>query len=165
MQLNSINHGNSVFLVLHTPVSCVKRIIEEMDFPQEGSTVLPANYAAEYFSKVWSWGNWKEINKNVFLQPVSVYDWQQILCLDVNLYWYNFYHYIFFRLSEQQDKNKMSIQNLATVFGPTLLRPAAKTTEQTTMDLFSAGARDAMMQTSILYFFLTLRVQLADFRK
>ena len=51
----------------------------------------------------------------------------------------------------------MSLNNLATVFGPTLLRPAVKEEQPMTMDLFSAGARDAMLQTGILFFFLSAR--------
>jgi breakpoint cluster region protein len=61
------------------------------------------------------------------------------------------------KVSQHQDKNKMSLNNLATVFGPTLLRPAVKEEQPMTMDLFSAGARDAMLQTGILFFFLSLR--------
>ncbi len=70
-----------------------------------------------------------------------------------------------YRLSTYAEKNKMSVQNLATVFGPTLLRPAAKTEEDSTIDLFCAGARDAMLQTGILYFLLTLKDKGADFSK
>ena len=70
-----------------------------------------------------------------------------------------------YRIAKYQEDNKMSLNNLATVFGPTLLRPAAKDTDQSTMDLFCEGARDAMMQTSILYFFLHLRNQGIDFKK
>jgi hypothetical protein len=52
----------------------------------------------------------------------------------------------------------MSLQNLATVFGPTLLRPAAKGAETQTMEeLFSSGTRDAMMQTTMLMTFFHLR--------
>ena len=68
-----------------------------------------------------------------------------------------------FRVSQLQIKNKMSITNLATVFGPTLLRPAVKNEEPMTMDMFSAGARDAMMQTSILHYYLSLRENGIDF--
>jgi hypothetical protein len=52
--------------------------------------------------------------------------------------------------------NKMSQQNLSTVFGPTLLRPASKESEPLSMEqLFTAGARDAMMQTEIVFFYLS----------
>lgn len=58
----------------------------------------------------------------------------------------------------------MSLHNLATVFGPTLLRPAAREQEQVSMDqLFSLGARDAMLQTGILLFFLNLKYKGVDF--
>lgn len=61
-------------------------------------------------------------------------------------------------VAENESENKMSLQNLATVFGPTVLRPAIKGSEVQTMEeLFSSGTRDAMMQTSILMTFLNLR--------
>ena len=67
------------------------------------------------------------------------------------------------RLSENPE-NKMSINNLSTVFGPTLLKPAAKAeSSAVSMDLFSEGARDAMMQTNILHYFLTLRAKGREF--
>ncbi len=51
----------------------------------------------------------------------------------------------------------MSLHNLATVFGPTLLRPATKDNEAVSMEqLFTAGARDAMMQTGLLFMFLSI---------
>jgi len=67
-------------------------------------------------------------------------------------------------VAENETENKMSLQNLATVFGPTVLRPAVKGSEVQTMEeLFSSGTRDAMMQTSILMTFLNLRKKGAQF--
>jgi len=67
-------------------------------------------------------------------------------------------------VAENEAANKMSLQNLATVFGPTVLRPAVKGSEVQTMEeLFSSGTRDAMMQTSILMTFLNLRKKGAQF--
>jgi len=67
-------------------------------------------------------------------------------------------------VAENESENKMSLQNLATVFGPTVLRPAVKGSEVQTMEeLFSSGTRDAMMQTSILMTFLNLRKKGAEF--
>lgn len=67
-------------------------------------------------------------------------------------------------MAENEAENKMSLQNLATVFGPTVLRPAVKAPEVQTMEeLFSSGTRDAMMQTSILMTFLHLRKKGAQF--
>ena len=59
----------------------------------------------------------------------------------------------------------MSINNLATVFGPTLLRPAVTNDEPMSLDMFSAGARDAMLQTGILLYFLNLKKAGVDFEK
>ena len=63
------------------------------------------------------------------------------------------------RVSLREEQNKMTLHNLATVFGPTLLRPAIKDLQPMSMELFSAGARDAMLQTGILLFFLNLQAQ------
>jgi len=52
----------------------------------------------------------------------------------------------------------MNLQNLATVFGPTLLRPAEKESgKQSVEELMSAGARDAMKQIEILFYILKLK--------
>lgn len=51
----------------------------------------------------------------------------------------------------------MSLHNLATVFGPTLLRPGAKNEGASNLDLLAAGTVDVMAQAGILYFFLTRR--------
>jgi len=62
------------------------------------------------------------------------------------------------RVSRCTDDNKMTLQNLATVFGPTLLRPAVSQTQsQSIEELFSAGTREAMTQTSMLLYLLILR--------
>jgi hypothetical protein len=51
----------------------------------------------------------------------------------------------------------MSLHNLATVFGPTLLRPGLKNEGTGNIDLLAAGTADVMAQAGILYFFLTRR--------
>jgi len=51
----------------------------------------------------------------------------------------------------------MSLHNLATVFGPTLLRPGTKNEGSGNIDLLAAGTADVMAQAGILYFFLTRR--------
>jgi len=65
-----------------------------------------------------------------------------------------------YRVSEQESVNKMTLQNLATVFGPTLMHPAEKTTGKLSMEeLLSAGARDAMTQIGILRYLLSLKLR------
>lgn len=51
------------------------------------------------------------------------------------------------RVNQHEGENKMSLHNLATVFGPTLLRPASAggASKQRT-DLLAAGTVDAMAQ-------------------
>jgi len=67
---------------------------------------------------------------------------------------------LWYRVSEQEAVNKMTLQNLATVFGPTLLRPAHKDTGKLSMaELLSAGARDAMTQIDILRYLLNLKLR------
>lgn len=62
------------------------------------------------------------------------------------------------RVNQHEADNKMSLHNLATVFGPTLLRPssAGAGSKQRT-DLLAAGTVDAMAQAGILYSLLQQR--------
>lgn len=65
------------------------------------------------------------------------------------------------RVNQHEAQNKMSLHNLATVFGPTLLRPgclgSAKSesgSRQQRFDPLAAGTVDVMAQAGILYYFL-----------
>lgn len=59
-----------------------------------------------------------------------------------------------------EDDNKMSLHNLATVFGPTLLRPAISKVDGTKKDgqkhreSLATGTVDVMAQAGILYCYL-----------
>lgn len=57
-----------------------------------------------------------------------------------------------FRVSEHQEQNKMGQNNLATVFGPNILRPSSSSSADPT-DL-AQGTLDVMMQVSIFLWFL-----------
>lgn len=65
-----------------------------------------------------------------------------------------------FRVHAYEDDNKMSLHNLATVFGPTLLRPAAtkpdsaKKDSQKHGESLATGTVDVMAQAGILYCYL-----------
>lgn len=61
---------------------------------------------------------------------------------------------LFFRINQSEATNKMSLHNLATVFGPTLLRPGSRSSSSTPADLLTAGTVDVMAQAGIFYFFL-----------
>ncbi|XP_058977626.1 active breakpoint cluster region-related protein isoform X2 [Musca domestica] len=61
------------------------------------------------------------------------------------------------RVHNREADNKMSLHNLAMVFGPTLLRPGATQTKQ--KDLLAASTVDVMAQAGILYCFLQARMQ------
>ncbi|XP_021961038.1 active breakpoint cluster region-related protein isoform X2 [Folsomia candida] len=61
------------------------------------------------------------------------------------------------RINQHEKHNKMSINNLATVFGPTLLRPGGKSSGNASMDQLAAGTANCIAQTGILYFFLWKR--------
>jgi len=64
------------------------------------------------------------------------------------------------RVSEKETENKMTLQNLAMVFGPTLLHPSEKQTGKLSMEeLLSAGAHDAMIQIGILRYLLELQLR------
>lgn len=79
---------------------------------------------------------------------------------------YLFEHLI--RVSRQEAQNKMSLHNLATVFGPTMMRPALLSSSHTDLqNLVSNGTLDVMAQSGIVYFFLArmklgLPIQLSE---
>ncbi|KAG8224079.1 hypothetical protein J437_LFUL001156 [Ladona fulva] len=63
------------------------------------------------------------------------------------------------RVNQHEQNNKMSLHNLATVFGPTLLRPGSSGPSGSggrghSRDPLAAGTVDVMAQAGILYFFL-----------
>ncbi|KAG8181370.1 hypothetical protein JTE90_008841 [Oedothorax gibbosus] len=58
------------------------------------------------------------------------------------------------RIHHSEATNKMSLHNLATVFGPTLLRPGSRSSSSSPSDLLTAGTVDVMAQAGIFYFFL-----------
>lgn len=77
----------------------------------------------------------------------------------------------FHSVNQYEPHNKMSLHNLATVFGPTMIRPAPGSSSSTqssgqssastavsTADSFTAGTIDVMAQAGILYFFLKRKV-------
>lgn len=59
-----------------------------------------------------------------------------------------------FRVNHLENENKMSLHNLATVFGPTLLRPGGKADTNKQKDSLATGTVDVMAQAGILYCFL-----------
>ena len=61
-----------------------------------------------------------------------------------------------YRVAEHSSENKMTLGNLATVFGPNLIRPA---TSQGDMTLESL---DVMSQVGVLHYFLTLPSEMLD---
>ncbi|XP_055370829.1 serine-rich adhesin for platelets isoform X2 [Condylostylus longicornis] len=61
------------------------------------------------------------------------------------------------RVHQQEGENKMSLHNLAMVFGPTLLRPGQTQTKQ--KDLLASSTVDVMAQAGILYSFLQARLK------
>lgn len=63
------------------------------------------------------------------------------------------------RVNKHEAQNKMSLHNLATVFGPTLLRPGTSNrTDAKNRDPLAAGTVDVMAQAGILYCFLQLQM-------
>ncbi|XP_036318083.1 active breakpoint cluster region-related protein isoform X2 [Rhagoletis pomonella] len=61
------------------------------------------------------------------------------------------------RVHNQEADNKMSLHNLAMVFGPTLLRPGQTQAKQ--KDLLASSTVDVMAQAGILYCFLQARIK------
>ena len=62
-------------------------------------------------------------------------------------------------MNSKEIQNKMSLHNLATVFGPTLLRPAPSKNEAENADLLAMSTIDVMAQAGILHFFLLRRAR------
>ncbi|XP_043274295.1 active breakpoint cluster region-related protein isoform X2 [Venturia canescens] len=68
------------------------------------------------------------------------------------------------RVNKHEAQNKMSLHNLATVFGPTLLRPGTSNSSRSnsdpkSRDPLAAGTVDVMAQAGILYCFLQMNIQ------
>ncbi|KAH9377186.1 hypothetical protein HPB48_017900 [Haemaphysalis longicornis] len=53
----------------------------------------------------------------------------------------------------------MSLHNLATVFGPSIIRPCSGSVGHSPSDLLTTSTVDVMAQAGILYFFLRRRAQ------
>lgn len=60
------------------------------------------------------------------------------------------------RVNHHEGENKMSLHNLAMVFGPTLLRPGPTSSKQ--KDLLESSTVDVMAQAGILYCFLQAKL-------
>lgn len=60
------------------------------------------------------------------------------------------------RVNHHEGENKMSLHNLAMVFGPTLLRPGPQSSKQ--KDLLESSTVDVMAQAGILYCFLQAKL-------
>ncbi len=72
------------------------------------------------------------------------------------------------RVSQCEAQNKMSLHNLATVFGPTMLHPGeiekgankrGQKTSVSSMDSLATGTVDVMAQAGILHFFISRRAR------
>jgi hypothetical protein len=59
----------------------------------------------------------------------------------------------------------MSIHNLSTIFGPTLLQPAAKNAATSMAEMMTVGAEQCMKQSAIVYYFLSLLVKGKSLRR
>lgn len=61
------------------------------------------------------------------------------------------------KINQNEAQNKMSLHNLATVFGPSIIRPCSNAASQSPSDLLTTSTVDVMAQAGILYFFLRRR--------
>lgn len=59
----------------------------------------------------------------------------------------------------------MTIHNLSTIFGPTLLAPAAKESMANPLEMMSKGAEQVMKQSAIVHYFLNMMAKGCDLRK
>ena len=68
------------------------------------------------------------------------------------------------RVSEHESHNKMGLKNLATVFGPTLLRPPSRQSQPKTMEqLFCLAAHETAVQTTVIYQLLMMKCKGVQF--
>lgn len=61
------------------------------------------------------------------------------------------------RVAQFETTNKMSLHNLATVFGPTMLHAGQDNHNKKTVELLTTSTVDVMAQSGILHYFLTRR--------
>uniref|UniRef100_A0A2C9JIA3 Rho-GAP domain-containing protein n=1 Tax=Biomphalaria glabrata TaxID=6526 RepID=A0A2C9JIA3_BIOGL len=71
----------------------------------------------------------------------------------------------YFRVARNVSSNKMSVHNLATVFGPTLLAPAVKQDTTDPMELMFKGAEEVMHQSSVINYLLGIAISGRSLRK
>lgn len=69
------------------------------------------------------------------------------------------------RVAKNSAVNKMSINNLATIFGPTLLHPAMKETDIDPMLQMVRAAHDAALQSEVVQYFIKLAASGRNIRK
>jgi breakpoint cluster region protein len=82
----------------------------------------------------------------------------------------NYYTIVFMiehlvRIAKKSPVNKMSQSNLATIFGPTLMHPAMKDTHTDPMVQMAQAAKDASVQSEVVYFFIKLAASGKNIRK
>ncbi|CAF4934582.1 unnamed protein product [Pieris macdunnoughi] len=109
-----------------------------------------------------AWGSTQGVGTSVDSGPAHTRRHALLKCYaqlpDLNKNCIDFLLNHFVKVNQHETENKMSLHNLATVFGPTLLRPStsAPGAKQRT-DLLAAGTVDAMAQAGILYCLLQQR--------
>ncbi|XP_048241269.1 breakpoint cluster region protein-like isoform X1 [Haliotis rufescens] len=69
------------------------------------------------------------------------------------------------RVAKNVKENKMTIHNLATVLGPTLLAPAVKDTTTNPLEMMSKTTEQVMLQSAIVNYFLSLAAQGRSLRR
>lgn len=69
------------------------------------------------------------------------------------------------RVSKRSLENKMSLSNLSTIFGPTLMHPAMKDTNVDPMVQMAQAAKDAGVQSEVVYYFVKLAASGKNIRK
>ncbi|XP_072949374.1 active breakpoint cluster region-related protein isoform X2 [Epargyreus clarus] len=108
-----------------------------------------------------AWGSTQGVGTSVDSGPAHTRRHALLKCYaqlpDLNKNCIDFLLNHFVKVNQHESENKMSLHNLATVFGPTLLRPAAAAGGKQRADQLAAGTVDAMAQAGILYCLLQQR--------
>ncbi|XP_069767686.1 active breakpoint cluster region-related protein-like [Narcine bancroftii] len=69
------------------------------------------------------------------------------------------------RVAEKEPVNKMSIHNLATVFGPTLLRPSGWEHKAPAHNMTEIWSLDVMAQVQVLLYYLQHPISASDLQR
>ncbi|KAA0186753.1 hypothetical protein HAZT_HAZT009770 [Hyalella azteca] len=130
---------------IHSVTGLLKLFLRELPEALFTSSLYPSFFNAYVSSD-------PELKKNTLLALFS-----QLPRVNQSIIVYLLEHLV--KVHKLEGVNKMTLHNLATVFGPTLVRPAPPQGTPDPAELLAAGTMDVMAQAGILHFFLHRRAR------